>query len=558
MTTLITKDNLAANTITAEKISSAVALGGPKISSLDYPGDDTAADPAGGQSITVNGTGFVTGAVIHVDGTVVSPVTFNSANSLTFTAPAKAANSYILYVINPDGGTAIAVPGLTYSGVPTWTTSAGSLGAPYEANSFSVTLQATSDSNVTFSMSAGNTLPSGLTLAANGLLSGTIPATEANTTYTFYVDAIDTQNQETSRTFSVTYTRDTVTWTSPDNGAAYSLTAGTANTVSLSATSAAGKSITYSVQSGSLPANVSISGSNLTGTPNTTQSNTSVTIRATAAGTNRVADRTLYFTVSPGVVSSVDFLMVGGGGGGGVGLDNKGGGGGAGGYRANTLSVTPGTTYNVVIGTGGNGGTSATSTGGTGGTTTFAGLSVEGGGGGGGSRTSGANAPANGGGGGGGGGDGYSGGSKGTYGNYYGSNAGSGSGGNGGGGSGSGPDGSNGYNGGAGGNGTQWLDGNYYAGGGGGGGGGAGGQGGGASGSNFYNGNGNDATNWTGGGGGGGGQYSSRGGYGGHGVVILRYPDSFPVASSTTGSPTVTTSGGYRYYKFTGNGSITF
>lgn len=300
MTTLITKDNLAANTITAEKISSSVALGGPKISSLDYPGDDTAALPAGGQTVTINGTGFVSGATVYLDGTVVSPVAFISTNSISFTTPAKSANSYVLYVINPDGATAIAIPGLTYSGVPTWTTSAGSLGAPYEANSFSVTLQATSDSNVTFSMSAGNTLPSGLSLAANGLLSGTIPATEANTTYTFYVDAIDAQNQETSRTFSITYTRDTVTWSSPANGAAYSLDIGVANTVSLSATSAAGKSITYTVQSGSLPANVSISGANVAGTPNTSQNNTSVVIRATAADTNRFTDRTLYFTVLAG------------------------------------------------------------------------------------------------------------------------------------------------------------------------------------------------------------------------------------------------------------------
>ena len=312
MPTLITKDNLAANTITAEKIASTVALGGPKISSIVYPGDDTAALPAGGQSITVNGAGFITGAVIHVDGTVVSPVTFNSANSLTFTAPAKAANSYILYVINPDGGTAIAIPGLTYSGVPAWTTSAGSLGAPYEANSFSVTLQATSDSNVTFSVSAGNTIPAGLTLASNGLLSGTIPATEANTTYTFYVDAIDAQNQETSRTFSITYTRDTVTWSSPADGASFSWQQGSSNTTALSATSAAGKLITYSVQSGSLPANVNISGSNIAGTPNTVQSNTSVVIRATAASTNRFADRTIYFIV-PSAGPSVIGEAYGGG-----------------------------------------------------------------------------------------------------------------------------------------------------------------------------------------------------------------------------------------------------
>jgi hypothetical protein len=55
----------------------------------------------------------------------------------------------------------------------------------------------------------------------------------------------------------------------------------------------------------------------------------------------------------------------------------------------------------------------------------------------------------------------------------------------------------------------------------------------------------------TGGGGG-------ANGYGGSGVVILRYSDAFDAPASTTGSPTVTVSGGYRVYKWTGSGSITF
>jgi hypothetical protein len=40
--------------------------------------------------------------------------------------------------------------------------------------------------------------------------------------------------------------------------------------------------------------------------------------------------------------------------------------------------------------------------------------------------------------------------------------------------------------------------------------------------------------------------------------VIIRYADSYDAAASTTGSPTVTTTGGYRIYTFTGSGSITF
>jgi hypothetical protein len=72
---------------------------------------------------------------------------------------------------------------------------------------------------------------------------------------------------------------------------------------------------------------------------------------------------------------------------------------------------------------------------------------------------------------------------------------------------------------------------------------------------------GNNATANTGGGGGGGSQSVSvtyGGGTGGSGIVILRYPDTFIAAASTTGSPTITVAGGFRVYKFTASGSITF
>jgi hypothetical protein len=274
------------------------------------------------------------------------------------------------------------------------------------------------------------------------------------------------------------------------------------------------------------------------------------------------------------IVYSVDFLVVGGGGGGGGGFYH-GGGGGAGGYRTSTQSVNGGTVITVTVGDGGTS-PSAAAAGNNGSASSISGSGLttisSAGGGGGGNALSGVNGAS---GGSGGGGTGNSGGSAGSGGSgntpstspSQGNNGGSGSGNGatigGGAGGGAGAVGGNGSfsAGGNGGNGSaSSITGSSvtYAGGGGGSGysepAGSGGTGGGGAGST---GAGTAGTANTGGGGGGAERGGTQlGGSGGKGIVILSIPTA-NYSSTSTGSPTVTTSGSNTILSFTGSGTYT-
>jgi hypothetical protein len=286
MTTKITLNNITDTAL--------ATLTGPKVTTIVYPGDDTATDTAGGATINLTGNGFQSGCSVLVASTASSVVTFISATQISFIAPALAAGTYVVYVINPDGGTAISIPGISYSGTPNWSTAAGSLGTAYETGSISSTLTATGDNPITYTLASG-TLPPGSTLNSNGTLSGTAQATASATTYTFTISANDAQNQTTNRSFSITINPDVVTWSSPADSTTYTVTKDSAiSNVALSATSAAGGSVTYT--SDALPTGLSISGANITGTPTVT-ANTTTVLTATSTAT-RTATRTINWVVS--------------------------------------------------------------------------------------------------------------------------------------------------------------------------------------------------------------------------------------------------------------------
>jgi len=284
--------------ITANNIEPATltTLSGPKIQSITYPGNDTAVNVAGGDTVTLTGTGFVSGCTILVNGSAAPSVTFNSSTSVQFTTPALSAGGYVVYLINPDGGTAIAVPGLQYSGVPAWSTAAGTLGTVYETSSINTTVAATGDAPITYTLQSGS-LPTGANLnSSTGLISGTSPITANSTTYSFTIRATDGQNQDTDRAFSITINPDVVTWSSPADGTAYSVGVDSAiSNVSLVASSAAGNGVQYTANT--LPTGLTLTGNVISGTPTVT-GNVSTLLTATANVSNRSATRTISWVVN--------------------------------------------------------------------------------------------------------------------------------------------------------------------------------------------------------------------------------------------------------------------
>ena len=259
--------------------------------------NDTAADTAGGQTIVLYGSGFAPGATVLVGSTTIGAVTFLDSGRLTFSSPALGSGSYTVFVTNANGGTGILVPGLVYSGVPTFTTSAGSLGSVYETTAINTTVVATGDAPITYALASGS-LPSGSTLSSGGTISGTAPVDGSSTTYSFTVRATDADNQDSVRSFSLTINTDVVSFSSPANNTSYSVSQNSPiSNVTPVATSAAGYGVLYT--SSGLPTGLSMNTSTgiISGTPTVVASNTSI-ITATANTTTRTAALYLNWTIN--------------------------------------------------------------------------------------------------------------------------------------------------------------------------------------------------------------------------------------------------------------------
>jgi hypothetical protein len=179
--------------------------------------DDTAIETTGGYMI-INGTGFQSGAAVYIQGTAATSTAFVSSSRLNVTVPALSSGVLDVYVVNTDGSGSIYLRSLNANGTPSWTTTSP-LTTQDSGTAFAINLVASGaagDGTITYAVSSGSSLPSGTFLSSNGYFYGTVSGIEAETTYSFSVDAIDAQNQETARSFNITvavgdtYFRETV------------------------------------------------------------------------------------------------------------------------------------------------------------------------------------------------------------------------------------------------------------------------------------------------------------------------------------------------------------
>ena len=323
----------------------------------------------------VNGQNFATDITATFTGTDnvarnAKSIVRSSSTSLIITRPdvfPPNYNPYTLTLLNP--GTAAPTSSNAHKSIntisagssPVWVTGSTlhyDLNVAWNGGNLSAT-DADGGSSVTYSIVSG-TLPTGLSLASNGTISGT--PTNSQQTVTFRVTDSGGNYLDKPILFNQKPVWTTTSLAAASTASSYSQTLVTTDDTAVART--------YSLVSGSLPAGLSLASNGvISGTPTAGNTN-SLVFRATD-GNGGTQDKTLTISTTvistfnsstswtaPSGVSSIDCLVVAGGGAGannGSGNQPRGaGGGGAGGFRNLTnISVTPGTTYPITVGAGG-------------------------------------------------------------------------------------------------------------------------------------------------------------------------------------------------------------
>lgn len=192
----------------------------PTITSVTYPNSQTGLDPAGGETFIITGLNFQSGATVDIAGTSASTVTVDSSTQITITTPAKAAGDYNLNVTNTNGLTATLTNGISFNGIPAFTTAAdlGDLAGSTAISGLTIVAAEPDSGTLAYSISTPASPDFVSINSSTGVLSGTTPAGgSANTDYTFEVTATDDENQTNSRTYTITVLRKIYAYSIPQS-----------------------------------------------------------------------------------------------------------------------------------------------------------------------------------------------------------------------------------------------------------------------------------------------------------------------------------------------------
>jgi len=209
----------------------------------------TFAATGAGTVAPTSATGNAPATTLTATGTVAATVTVTATSVKDTTKSATTSSITVnpaLAITTPAGALAAGVTSTVYAGA----TIAASGGTGTK----------------TFTLASG-ALPTGLTLSAAGVITGTPTGLPGVATFAVKVtDTATTPVSVTSGSYTISVTAPPLVWVSPTTST-LTYTVGTAITpVTLSTTGGTG-SITYSVNSGTLPAGLSIVGNTLSGTP---------------------------------------------------------------------------------------------------------------------------------------------------------------------------------------------------------------------------------------------------------------------------------------------------
>jgi hypothetical protein len=252
------------------------------------------ATDANGQSLTYSVvSGALPTGLSLINGSIGGRITTLSQEGQSYNFTIRASDG-VLSADRPFSITLLA------DSTPTWITPAGSLGNFIKNKSVSVALSAADSEGqvMTYSIISG-ALPTGMGMTPAGVITGTTPNVTTTTSYNFTVRASDGIHYA-DRAFTMSVATDAPpVWTTPAGSLGTALSGYTAG-FSVVATDPEGLPLTYTMVSGTLPPNMSVSG-NYISTGGAflplTYTDTTYTFTFEVTDGNNVVQRTFSITV---------------------------------------------------------------------------------------------------------------------------------------------------------------------------------------------------------------------------------------------------------------------